>query len=150
MKIYCFLSFVLSVLCQSMFAQVVSDAKYIKVDSIGDRMHRAYSTGWLNLESCATTREYTLVFREKSHNAYFFNFPFGGDTISCRDMSRIKFVNHNRLYHSIKHLINTSTGSVEPLPVKIYIVRPTEKKGRYVKSLITSWRYLDKSLMPNE
>lgn len=120
---------------------------YIRMDSIGKR---GVSIGWGEMGLYSDTKNYITSLRNMHVDLYFFVFPIKGDTLSHRQVQKIKFQDPRKLYPKVKDWIDPSDGSTEKIPFKIYLVRPTESKKRYVKAQLNYWTYVDYSKMPQE
>lgn len=125
----------------------VAKEYYIRMDSIGEK---GVWVGWDQIEFYSDTKNYITALRNIYVDLYFFVFSMKGDTLSHRQVQRIKFQDPRKLYPKVKDWIDPSNGSTERVPFKIYIVRPTESKKRYVKAQLNYWTYVDYSKMPQE
>lgn len=119
---------------------------YIRIDSIG---RRSVIVGWRDMERSASTQEYIISLQDEYLDQYIFYFPIKGDTLNYRQVKKLKFQNPQKLYSSVQSRLDPSSGSTEKLPFKIYMVRPTESRDRYVKALLTHWSYWDYSKSPS-
>lgn len=127
-------------------SQQQSKSHYIRVDSIG---RRSVVVGWRDMERI-NSQEYIISLRDEYLNLYFFYFPVKGDTLSRRQMQRLRFSDPRKLYLEMQDYSGAQHGSTEKLPFKIYMIRPTESKKWYVKAPLNYWSYLDYSKIPQE
>lgn len=120
---------------------------YIRMDSIGKR---GVSIGWEDVELYTNAKNYITALSNMYVDTHFFIFSMKGDTLSLRQVQKIKFQDPRKLYPKVKDWIDPSSGSTKRIPFRIYIVRPTESKKWYVKAPLNYWTYLDYSKMPQE